>query len=256
MKSPESMMVVFMDNSTAIRDLTQDQDDVNNRLLLPDPPISRIPRPQISAPKVTLMETVDDHATPDADGDQTGRSMLFGRYMGQISARVERAWIRPRSSPGHGAFECRVQISQDRLGQVQEITLQECNADLRWQASLVQAIQSASPLPAPPDPAVFSNLLTMQFDSEPYRHGAVDQGFEPAAQAASSNSVPFQAAERDRPVRVGFKETDRSASTKLTIVGTGAVQRVQAPAISTPDSHRDEVDRIPTEVASDDTSPR
>jgi hypothetical protein len=43
---------------------------------------------------------------------------------------------------------------------------------------LIQAIQAASPFPAPPDPAVFSNLITLEFDSEPFKMAGSEQGFE------------------------------------------------------------------------------
>jgi hypothetical protein len=49
------------------------------------------------------------------------------------------------------------------LIRVQEIEIAQCNGDIRWQTSLVHAIQSASPLPAPPDPKVFSHTLTFEF---------------------------------------------------------------------------------------------
>jgi hypothetical protein len=112
--------------------------------------------------------------------------MLFGRYMGQISARIQRAWIRPRTPVEDGSFSCRVQISQDRSGVVQEVALQECNGDLHWQASLIQAIQTASPLPAPPDATVFSNLLTLELSSEAYVAGFKEDGYEavPTARTA------------------------------------------------------------------------
>ena len=114
------------------------------------------------------------------DGDGTGHALMFGRYLGQVSARIQRAWIRPRSPVEGGSFACRVQIAQSMSGAVQEVTLQQCNGDLRWQASLVQAIQSASPLPAPPDPSVFSNLLSLELDSDEFHAGSRDDGFEPA----------------------------------------------------------------------------
>jgi len=111
--------------------------------------------------------------------------MMFGRYMGQISARVERAWLRPRSVPPQGSFACRVQITQDKRGNVEEVTLERCTEDPRWQMSLVKAIQGASPFPAPPDPAVFSNLITLEFDSDVYVAGSNTQGFEAPAAGSS-----------------------------------------------------------------------
>jgi len=72
-----------------------------------------------------------------------------------------------------------VQIEQDRSGVVKEITLKQCNGDARWQLSLVRAIESASPLPAPPDPSVFAKVLTVEMGSEPFAASS-GAGFEPA----------------------------------------------------------------------------
>ena len=117
--------------------------------------------------------------------EQLGNSVLFGRYVGQISARIERAWLRPRSAIGAERFDCRVRIEQDRTGKVLEITLEQCNGDSRWQTSLVRAIESASPLPAPPtDPDhseehVFASTLRLSFQSAVYTPGVSADFYEP-----------------------------------------------------------------------------
>lgn len=188
----ESMMVLFMDDdSSAIRDTSEDESESYHFLL---PPQALIPasRPQISAENLALKDEEDGVPPTEANGDQSGRSMLFGRYMGQISARVERTWMRPRSAPTGGEFACRVQITQDQRGVVLEITLQKCTSDMRWQMSLVRAINAASPLPASPDPGVFSNMLTMEFDSNPYIEGGSDDGFEPIARSDLTHSNSCQ----------------------------------------------------------------
>src|SRR5689334_14156466 len=124
-KSPESMQVVFVDEeSRTIRDSSQDPD--MNRFLLPPPRLSPIARRHIQTAALGSIEKPDDQTVVEAQGDQAGRALLFGRYMGQISARIERAWLRPRSVPSDvakgdsaesthpGAFSCRVQITQDQ----------------------------------------------------------------------------------------------------------------------------------------------
>jgi hypothetical protein len=123
-------------------------------------------------------------------GSQQQRAALFGRYRGQIQARVERAWLRPRTGLAEGAFDCRVRIVQGRLGEVQEVTLQECNGDARWQLSLVQGIQSASPLPAPPDPSVFVTSIDLQFHADPYSPGRSEDGYAPVVIAAAAAAAP------------------------------------------------------------------
>jgi hypothetical protein len=125
-------------------------------------------------------QTDDQSPTAEATGDQSGRALMFGRYMGQITARIERAWLRSRDPLDDPLFRCRVQIRQSKSGDVREVTLQSCNGTPAWQASLVEAIQTASPLPAPPDPSVFADALTLSFEAGPYHEGGSGDGFEPA----------------------------------------------------------------------------
>jgi hypothetical protein len=93
----------------------------------------------------------------NASVDQTGDSQMYGRYLGQMDARIERVWTRPRKLNDAQIFTCRTRIEQDTRGVVREITLLHCTGDTRWQLSLVHAIQAASPLPLPPDPKVFTS---------------------------------------------------------------------------------------------------
>ena len=115
-------------------------------------------------PELSGSDAGTDETSPTAEamGDAAGRAMLFGRYMGQIKARIERAWEHPALTAE--SFECRVQIKQNQRGEVQEVTLQRCEEDPAWQVSLVQAIQRASPLSAPPNESVFTEIITLSFD--------------------------------------------------------------------------------------------
>lgn len=124
-------------------------------------------------------------------GEREARAALFGRYIGQIQARIERAWIRPRTNIGADLFECRVHVQQSTQGVVIEITLKECNGDARWQLSLVNAIQGASPLPSPPDPSVFANAIDLSFSSVAYTRDRTEQGYEPLTIAAFDNTTRF-----------------------------------------------------------------
>lgn len=110
--------------------------------------------------------------------DEHGRGELFGRYIAQISARIERAWMRPRTPIGSPLFKCHVEIKQDH-GVVKEVTLLRCNGDFRWQTSLVKGIQTASPLPAPPDPGVYQDRLVLDFTGVNFSAGMSPEGFEP-----------------------------------------------------------------------------
>jgi hypothetical protein len=123
---------------------------------------------------------------PEPTSNNAGRAMLFGQYLDQIYARVERAWIRPRTPIVDGQFHCRVRILQGTQGEVREVTMEACNGDLGWQMSLARAIETASPLSAPPDPSVFVPTLVMEFHSATFQAGESEQGFGPMALVAEN----------------------------------------------------------------------
>jgi hypothetical protein len=158
----------------------------------PRPPSSSITLARVSAPLLPEPGAIR-FSDSDVGGDSIVRGLIesdphrtamLGRYMGQINARIERAWIRPRTSIESGQFTCRARITQAKSGAVLEIELQDCNGDGRWQASLAHAIESASPLPAPPDPDVFSRVVMLDFNASPFSPGADSTGFEPETRSA------------------------------------------------------------------------
>jgi TonB C terminal len=128
-------------------------------------------------------------------GDGAEQARLFGIYTGQIKARINRIWRRPRtvvnevevgrSVSSDDSFQCEAQIVQDAQGNVQEILLPLCNGSPAWQRSLVAAIQQASPLPAPPSASVFSHSISLNFVGVPYTPGAPDDDYELTPQLAS-----------------------------------------------------------------------
>jgi hypothetical protein len=90
-------------------------------------------------------------------------------------------------------------IRQDERGAIRELELLRCYGSARWQKSLTDAIFSSSPLPAPPNPQVFADAFSMQFEAMSYSDGQPAGQFEPArilAASASTPSVgPYQGAE-------------------------------------------------------------
>jgi TonB C terminal len=138
--------------------------------------LDRVPAMDLS----TVNADAETSAQADANpGDAELRARMFGRYTGQISARIERAWEKPKSpvsepktAPSEDApFVCQVQIRQDNRGNVQEVLLLACNGTDAWRHSLVVAINQSSPLPAPPIPSVFKPAITMNFESRADREG-------------------------------------------------------------------------------------
>ena len=130
--------------------------------------------PQLDIPEDQSDEKTTAPITGDHDA-QSDREHLVGIYSGQIRARIERIWRRPRTAVNEGStditnrqnadesFHCLVNIVQDSDGRVQETQLLNCNGSIAWQQSLVRAINQSSPLPAPPDPKVFTRTVTLRF---------------------------------------------------------------------------------------------
>jgi hypothetical protein len=132
----------------------------------------------------------DQVSTPTSGiGDGAELARLFGIYTGQIQARIDRVWRRPRTPIIENAidqeppaadesFRCEAQIVQDVRGNVQEILLPRCNGTPAWQRSLVSAIQQASPLPVPPSAKVFSPSIMLRFVGVAFVRGSSDDGYE------------------------------------------------------------------------------
>jgi len=147
------------------------------------------PEVDISMPSVEHSDASEPEAdaTQDTSSDRQGVAALYGHYLSQIQARIERAWIRPRSGLAHEDFDCRIQIQQNERGEVGEVTLRTCGEDVPWQLSLIRAIEGASPLPAPPDPRVFTHAFELVFHAISLLPGASEAGYAPApAQNAST----------------------------------------------------------------------
>jgi colicin import membrane protein len=79
----------------------------------------------------------------------------------QIQARIQRAWLKPPSA--RTGIECMVYVTQVPGGEVVNVRLGECNGDSAVRESIQAAAFRASPLPPPPDPALFERNLEIQF---------------------------------------------------------------------------------------------
>jgi TonB-like protein len=134
-----------------------------------------VDRPELAS----VLDETPTVANRSADSDSATASALRGQYIGQINARIDRAWLRPRAPIGDDRFVCQVRIEQDKAGNVMEVALEHCNGNARWQLSLVHAIESASPLPAPPDPSVFARAIHMSFQAVPVEIAVSHEQYEP-----------------------------------------------------------------------------
>jgi hypothetical protein len=160
----------------------------------------------------TLAFSEDEPAKPGNDaGDGLERERLFGIYTGQIQARIDRVWRRPRTPVSEAndtgdSFQCQAQIVQDAKGNVQEILLPRCNGSAAWQRSLVAAIEQASPLPAPPSTKVFSRSITLSFVGLAYALGSSEDGYELQARVDSIKNKTPQVSGHVSFMRIGPHE--------------------------------------------------
>jgi colicin import membrane protein len=78
-----------------------------------------------------------------------------------VQARIERAWIRPESA--RAGLDCTVLVNQVPGGEVTGARIKACNGDEAVRQSIEAAVYRASPLPAPPDPALFERTIEVRF---------------------------------------------------------------------------------------------
>jgi hypothetical protein len=142
-------------------------------------PPPQLPEPVMEQPSILAITGPDTLPLPafeleppgeeavEQDAQLMARVKFAGIYESQVRARIERAWELPDEAVPEPEFSCLVQIHQQRDGRVKEVdlVLSKCEGSPAWQQSLVNAVQTASPLPAPPHPGVFVDSFSLVFHS-------------------------------------------------------------------------------------------
>jgi colicin import membrane protein len=93
--------------------------------------------------------------------DQLRSSGALASWSSQITARIQRAWLRPPSA--RSGIECVLHITQAPGGAVLSAHIESCNGDQAVRESIEAAAYRASPLPPPPDPSLFERDLEVTF---------------------------------------------------------------------------------------------
>jgi colicin import membrane protein len=88
-------------------------------------------------------------------------SAALASWTAQITARIQRAWLRPPSA--RAGIECVLYVTQVSGGEVTNVRLGSCNGDQAVRESIEAAVYRASPLPPPPDPSLFERNLEITF---------------------------------------------------------------------------------------------
>jgi len=85
----------------------------------------------------------------------------LANWQSQIAAKINRAWLRPPTAKA--GIECVLNVTQVPGGEVTQVSIGECNGDQAVRESIEAAVYRASPLPPPPDPALFDRNLKINF---------------------------------------------------------------------------------------------
>jgi colicin import membrane protein len=88
----------------------------------------------------------------------------MNQYIAQITAQIERNWIRPASA--QTGLNCEVHVTQVPGGTVTGVQVGRCNGDDTVRQSIEAAVLKASPLPLPADAALFERILVVTFRPE------------------------------------------------------------------------------------------
>ena len=93
--------------------------------------------------------------------DAAHSSAALASWQSAITARIQRAWLRPPSArPG---ISCVLHVTQVPGGAVTNVSIGSCNGDQAVRESIEAAVYRASPLPPPADPALFQRDLEITF---------------------------------------------------------------------------------------------
>ena len=97
----------------------------------------------------------------EARTDSAASNAALASWRAQITAKITRAWLRPPTA--RAGLQCDLDVTQVPGGEVTQVKLGQCNGDQAVRESIEAAAYRASPLPPPPDPALFDRNLRITF---------------------------------------------------------------------------------------------
>jgi len=91
-------------------------------------------------------------------------SQEYGAWLGAIQSQVQRNWNRPPSA--RAGLACEVRVGLIPGMEVVSAEIVSCNGDDAVRRSILAAVERASPLPRPSDPALFERSIVFIFKPE------------------------------------------------------------------------------------------
>jgi hypothetical protein len=106
---------------------------------------------QIVTPMTIDLPTLPTLPTLELEpAELSAAEQLQGLYLGQVRARISRAWEALGAGPSPTLPDCLVNVTQDLRGQVLDVAITGCSVDDLSKAQVLRAVRAAAPLPAPP----------------------------------------------------------------------------------------------------------
>jgi colicin import membrane protein len=103
-------------------------------------------------------------AAVEAEANAAANAGLLDQYISMIENRIKQNWDRPLSArPG---IDCTVNVVQLQTGDVMSAVVASCNGDDAVRRSIERAVMEASPLPKPPNAALFQRNLNVRFQPD------------------------------------------------------------------------------------------
>ncbi|MGO9803909.1 MAG: cell envelope integrity protein TolA [Steroidobacteraceae bacterium] len=97
----------------------------------------------------------------EAHADVARNGAALASWESMIAAKITHAWLRPPTA--RVGIDCVLNVTQVPGGEVTQVSIGECNGDQAVRDSIEAAVYRASPLPPPPDPALFDRTLKIRF---------------------------------------------------------------------------------------------
>lgn len=115
----------------------------------------------LSVPRKPVPDATPGIAYTAADGSKAGST--GDDWAVDVHQAIARAWLRPRGPRIPDDFSCDVLVKLTRSGVVEEARIARSCGHPSLDASVLSAVQAASPLPLPRDMADFSDTLLLTF---------------------------------------------------------------------------------------------